>query len=94
MKLKNWVAKELDSLDLQQLHNLVVKSIDDFKDEDEQYVYLSRRLAKRRLRVIADAIYNNYFLDFYNQYNKFCIKLRYLRQLVSEMGNNDSCFSR
>ena len=69
---KDWVAKELDSLDLQQLHNLCgKKSIDDFKDEDEQYVYLSRRLAKRRLRVIADAIYNNYFLDFYNQYNKF-----------------------
>ncbi len=69
---KDWVAKELDSLDLQQLHNLYgKKTIDDFKDEDEQYAYLSRRLAKRRLRVIADAIYNNYFLDFYNQYNKF-----------------------
>ncbi len=69
---KDWVAKELDSLNLQQLHNLYgKKTIDDFKDEDEQYAYLSRRLAKRRLRVIADAIYNNYFLDFYNQYNKF-----------------------
>ncbi|MEY8294503.1 RNA polymerase recycling motor HelD [Limosilactobacillus caviae] len=69
---KDWVAKELDSLDLQQLHNLYgKKSIDDFKNEDEQYAYLTRRLAKRRLRVIADAVYNNYFLDFYNQYNKF-----------------------
>ncbi|MRN06969.1 ATP-dependent DNA helicase [Lactobacillus sp. 0.1XD8-4] len=69
---KDWVAKELDSLDLQQLHNLYgKKTIDDFKDEDEQYAYLARRLAKRRLRVIADAIYNNYFLDFYNQYNQF-----------------------
>ncbi|MBB1079029.1 AAA family ATPase [Limosilactobacillus sp. STM2_1] len=69
---KDWVAKELDALDLQQLHSLYgKKNIDDFKNEDEQYAYLARRLAKRRLRVIADAIYNNYFLDFYNQYNQF-----------------------
>lgn len=69
---KDWVAKALDDLDLQQLHNLYgKKTVDDFKDEDAQYAYLSRRLAKRRLRVIADAIYNNYFLDFYNQYNHF-----------------------
>lgn len=69
---KDWVAKALDDLDVQQLHSLYgKKTVDDFKDEDAQYAYLSRRLTKRRLRVIADAIYNNYFLDFYNQYNHF-----------------------
>lgn len=69
---KDWVAKELNNLDIQQLHRLYgKKTTDDFKDEDEQYSYLSRRLAKQRLRIIADAIYNNYFIDFYNQYEQF-----------------------
>ena len=69
---KDWVAEELDSLDTQQLYQLYGKKTpDDFKDEDEQFAYLTRRLAKRRLRVVADAIYNNYFLDFYEQYNHF-----------------------
>ncbi|WP_325064703.1 RNA polymerase recycling motor HelD [Limosilactobacillus fastidiosus] len=66
---KDWVAKELDSLDTQQLHNLYgKKSVDDFKDEDEQYAYLAYRWAKRRLRIVADAIYNDYFIDIYSQY--------------------------
>ena len=69
---KDWVAEELDSLDTQKLYQLYGKKTpDDFKDEDEQFAYLTRRLAKRRLRVVADAIYNNYFLDFYEQYNHF-----------------------
>lgn len=69
---KDWVAKALDDLDVQQLHRLYgKKTVDDFKDEDAQYAYLARRLAKRRLRVVADAIYNNYFIDFYNQYERF-----------------------
>lgn len=69
---KDWVAKELDDLDVQQLHSLYGKhTVDDFKDEDQQYAYLSRRYAKRRLRVVADAIYNNYFIDFFNQYEQF-----------------------
>lgn len=66
---KDWVAKELDSLDTQQIHNLYgKKTIDDFRDEDEQYAYLAYRWAKRRLRIVADAIYNDYFIDLYSQY--------------------------
>ena len=66
---KDWVAKELDSLDTQQLHNLYgKKSVDDFKDENEQYAYLAYRWTKRRLRIVADAIYNDYFIDIYSQY--------------------------
>lgn len=69
---QDWVAKELDDLTTQQLYRLYgKKTVDDFADEDAQYAYLSRRWAKRRLRIIADAIYNNYFLDFYNQYEHF-----------------------
>lgn len=73
---KDWVAKELDSLDTQQLHNLYgKKTVDDFRDEDEQYAYLAYRWAKRRLRIVADAIYNDYFIDIYSQYTNW------LRQL-------------
>lgn len=69
---QDWVAKELDSLDVQQLHTLYGrKTSDDFQNEDQQYAYLAYRWAKRRLRVVADAIYNNYFLDFYNQYDRW-----------------------
>lgn len=69
---KDWVAKELSDLDVQQLHSLYgKKTVDDFKDEDAQFAYLARRYTKRRLRIIADAIYNNYFIDFYNQYDRF-----------------------
>jgi DNA helicase IV len=66
---KDWVAKELDSLDTQQLHSLYGKKTpDDFRDEDEQYAYLAYRWTKRRLRIVADAIYNDYFIDIYSQY--------------------------
>ena len=69
---KDWVAKALDELDVQQLHRLYdQRSVDDFPDEEAQFAYLARKLAKRRLRVVADAIYNNYFIDFYNQYERF-----------------------
>lgn len=69
---KDWVAKELDSLDTQQLHNLYgKKTVDDFKNEDQQYAYLAYRWAKRRLRIVADAIYNEYFIDMYSQYADF-----------------------
>lgn len=69
---QDWVAKELDSLDRQQLHRLYgKKTVDDFRDEDEQYAYLAYRWTKRRLRIVADAIYNDYFIDLYSQYRQW-----------------------
>lgn len=69
---RDWVAKELDALDTQQLYRLYGKhSPDDFADADAQFAYLARRLAKRRLRVVADAIYNNFFLDLPGLYQEF-----------------------
>lgn len=67
-----WVAEELDSLDLQQLHALYGRRTpDDFADERAQQRYLARRWAKKQLRVVADAIYNNYFFDINEQYADF-----------------------
>lgn len=69
---KDWLQQELNSLDTQQIHQLMGKhTIDDFKDEQAQARYLARRLAHNRLRVVADAIYNNYFLAIENQYADF-----------------------
>lgn len=71
---KDWIQEELNSLDLQAIQKLMGKhSIDDFKDEQAQARYLSRRLAHNRLRIVADAIYNNYFLDIDDQYAD-CLK--------------------
>lgn len=69
---KDWVQKELDTLDVQQIHQLMGKhTIDDFVDEQAQARYLARRWAHNRLRIVADAIYNNYFLDPGTQYADF-----------------------
>ncbi len=67
-----WVAEDLDSLDRQQLHRLYGRHTpDDFKDERALQRYLARRWAKKQLRVVADAIYNNYFFDINEQYADF-----------------------
>lgn len=82
---KDWVAKELDSLDTQQLHSLYgKKTIDDFRDEDEQYAYLAYRWAKRRLRIVADAIYNDYFIDIYSQYANWLRQLSLPKEIHQE----------
>lgn len=67
-----WVAADLDTLDLQQLHALYGRHTpDDFKDEQALQKHLARRWAKKQLRVVADAIYNNYFFDINEQYADF-----------------------
>lgn len=72
----DWIQSALDNLDLEQLSRLYGRRHpDDFETEPERQHYLGRRLAKRRLRVVADAIYNNYFLDFTIQYRDFLHQL-------------------
>ena len=67
-----WIAAEMDDLTTLQLHRLYGKhSPNDFKDEKAAQRYIARRYTKNRLRPIADAIYNNYFLDVYEQYRDF-----------------------
>ncbi|WP_295731793.1 RNA polymerase recycling motor HelD [uncultured Limosilactobacillus sp.] len=73
---KDWLQKELNQLDPQAIHQLMGRhSIDEFADEQARDRYLARRLAHQRLRVVADAIYNNYFLDFASQYTDFLHQL-------------------
>ena len=75
---KDWLQKELNDLTRLQINQLMGKHrVDDFKDEQAANRYLARRLAHERLRVVADAIYNNYFVNFNAQYQDF-------------LGNNDT----
>lgn len=75
---KDWIQRELNELDTQEIHQLMGHhSIDDFTDEQAQARYLARRLAHNRLRIVADAIYNNYFLDSYTQYAQFLEQLEW-----------------
>lgn len=86
---KDWVQQELNELDNQAIHQLMGKhSIDDFKDEQAQARYLARRLAHNRLRIVADAIYNNYFLDSYSQYAHFLSQVQWPASITpSEQAN-------
>lgn len=79
---KDWVQKALNELDTQAIHQLMGRhSIDDFADEQAQARYLSRRLAHNRLRIVADAIYNNYFLDPYSQYAHFLKQINWPKEI-------------
>ena len=79
---KDWVQKALNELDTQAIHRLMGRhSIDDFADEQAQARYLSRRLAHNRLRIVADAIYNNYFLDPYSQYAQFLKQINWPKEI-------------
>lgn len=82
---KDWLQKELNELDTQAIHRLMGRhSIDDFADEQAQARYLARRLAHQRLRVVADAIYNNYFLDVASQYTDFLKQLAWPKTVAVE----------
>lgn len=67
-----WIAAEMDDLTTLQLHRLYGKhNPNDFRDEKAAQRYIARRYTKNRLRPVADAIYNNYFIDIYEQYRDF-----------------------
>ena len=73
---QDWVAKELDALTTQQITKLLGKhSVDDFASPEQLNAYLARRWAKRRLRQVYDALYNNYFIDYYAQYHDLLAQL-------------------
>lgn len=67
-----WVTDQIDQLSDEQYHDLLgTKRRRDFQALDDEADYIARKIVTRRLRVIYDAIYNNYFLDTYSQYADF-----------------------
>lgn len=73
----DWVSEAVSQLNGEDLHNLLgEKKSEDFETEDEQLDYVSNRLTTKRLRIVYDAIYNNYFFDPYAQYSDFLTQNR------------------
>ncbi len=69
---EKWVADEVDQLSNEQFNDLLMDhAADSFQTEDEMFAFVAQQIAKSRLRVVYDAIYNNYFIDFYRQYDAF-----------------------
>ncbi|MGV0168128.1 RNA polymerase recycling motor HelD [Furfurilactobacillus sp. WILCCON 0119] len=68
---EDWVRTELDTLDEEHYHDLLINHDGKFKTLDAEIAYASREIVRRRYRTIYDALYNNYFLDIYRQYDHF-----------------------
>ena len=84
----DWIQKELNDLTPLQIKQLLGRrTIDDFKDEQAQGRFLARRLAHQRLRIVADAIYNNYFLDFDRLYADFLTHADWPANIYQELAN-------
>lgn len=83
-----WVTDQIDQLSDEQYHDLLgTKRRRDFQALDDEADYIARKIVTRRLRVIYDAIYNNYFLDTYSQYADF------MQQVTPPTGINQADMS-
>ncbi|GAK47393.1 superfamily I DNA/RNA helicase [Secundilactobacillus oryzae JCM 18671] len=67
-----WVAEEIDQLSDEDYRTLLGnKERGRFQQVDDEIHYIARKIITKRLRIVYDAIYNNYFLDTYAQYADF-----------------------
>ncbi|HAT53670.1 MAG TPA: ATP-dependent DNA helicase [Lactobacillus sp.] len=67
----DWVAEALDNLDTEHYHDLLGEHVGRFKELDDEVQYASREIVRRRYEPVYDALFNNYFLDIYRQYDHF-----------------------
>ncbi|WP_395317790.1 RNA polymerase recycling motor HelD [Fructilactobacillus frigidiflavus] len=68
----DWVLEKIDSLSDEEYHNyLIDKKPSDFENFDAEHDYIATQIAKERLRIVYDAIYNNSFWDPFTQYLEF-----------------------
>ncbi|GAB6093427.1 DNA helicase [Furfurilactobacillus curtus] len=67
----DWVNEALDNLDTEHYHNLLGKRLGTFKNVDAELKYAARLIVRRQFEPIYDALFNNYFLDIYRQYDHF-----------------------
>lgn len=65
-----WAVDEVSSLTSEEYHDLMGKHeiLQDIEDVEN---YLAQKIVRRKVEPIFDAIYNNFFLDFYAQYQDF-----------------------
>ncbi|GEK28818.1 RNA polymerase recycling motor HelD [Furfurilactobacillus siliginis] len=67
----DWVATELDNLDTEHYHDLLGDRLGTFKELDDEMAFAARAIVRRRFSPIYEALFNNYFLDIYRQYDHF-----------------------
>lgn len=72
MAESDWMREEIDSLsDSQYETYLSDYERDEFDSIDKEISYIGTIILKDRFNIVYDAIYNNYFIDIYEQYAKF-----------------------
>lgn len=72
MSTSDPIREEIDSLsDSQYETYLIDYKRDEFDNVDDEISYIGTIILKDRFNIVYDAIYNNYFIDIYEQYAKF-----------------------
>ncbi|WP_353989805.1 RNA polymerase recycling motor HelD [Pediococcus argentinicus] len=66
---KDWVQERINQIGDEQYHNIVGRR--HFKSYDEENRFIGSAIVKQSFQIIDDAIYNNYFIDAYQQYQDF-----------------------
>lgn len=66
----DWVNEQIENLSKQQLHTLLAGK-EELTDVNAKQTFLAQHLLKKRYEKIYTAIYNDYFIDTYAQYEHF-----------------------
>lgn len=68
----DWVHETINHLNNEAYNDLIGKKrLRAFESYDDEIHYLGRKIAAKHFRIVYDALYNNYFIDIYNQYADF-----------------------
>lgn len=68
----NWVRSEIENLSDEEYYDLLgTKRRHAFQAIDDEEFYIGRKIVKKRFAPVYDALYNNYFIDYYAQYSDF-----------------------
>ncbi|ANK60865.1 RNA polymerase recycling motor HelD [Loigolactobacillus backii] len=65
----DWVLEEVDVLSDEQYHDITADH--HFKPGEDEAQFIAEALVKKRLAIVYNAIYNDYFIDLYEQYADF-----------------------
>ncbi|MFD1318577.1 RNA polymerase recycling motor HelD [Loigolactobacillus zhaoyuanensis] len=65
----DWVAAEVDMLSEDRYRSIV--GTQRFATGDDEFRFIAEKLVRDRLAIVYDALYNDYFIDIYEQYADF-----------------------
>src|SRR5699024_1291737 len=68
----DWVRSEIENLSDEHYYDLLgTKRRHAFQAIDDEEFCIGRKIVKKRFAPVYDALYNNYFIDYYAQYSDF-----------------------